>query len=85
VNRVRRPPLEHRLALVFDRAVDSLCASLSPDTTRHYRGTARNFLRYLDTEHPQLTSLDQPPWINCAANHTSLAGCLTSTRNHRRW
>jgi integrase len=59
VNRVRRPPLEHRLAPVFERAVDSLCASLSPDTTRHYRGTARNFLRYLDIEHPKLTSLDQ--------------------------
>jgi integrase len=59
VNRVRRPPLEHRLAPVFDCAVDSLCASLSPDTTRHYRGTARNFLRYLGAEHPKLDSLDQ--------------------------
>jgi integrase len=59
VNRMRRPPLQHRLAPVFDRAVDSLCASLSPDTTRHYRGTARNFLRYLGAEHPKLNSLDQ--------------------------
>jgi site-specific recombinase XerD len=59
VNRVRRPPLQHRLVPVFDRAVDSLCASLSPDTTRHYRGTARNFLRYLGAEHPKLNSLDQ--------------------------
>jgi integrase len=59
VNRVRRPPLEHRLAPVFDGAVDSLCASLSPDTTRHYRGTARNFLRYLRAEHPKVNSLDQ--------------------------
>jgi integrase len=56
---MRRPPLQHRLAPVFDRAVDSLCASLSPDTSRHYRGTARNFLRYLGAEHPKLNSLDQ--------------------------
>jgi integrase len=59
VNRMRRPPFQHPLAPVFDRAVDSLCASLSPDTTRHYRGTARNFLRYLGAEHPKLNSLDQ--------------------------
>lgn len=59
MNRARRPPLHHRLAPVFDRAIDSLCASLSPDTTRHYRGTARNFLRYLGAEHPKLNSLDQ--------------------------
>ncbi len=59
MNRMRRPPFQHPLAPVFDRAVDSLCASLSPDTTRHYRGTARNFLRYLGAEHPKLNSLDQ--------------------------
>jgi hypothetical protein len=59
MSRVRRPPVQHQLAPVFDRAVDSLCASLSPDTTRHYRGTTRNFLLYLGTEHPQLNSLDQ--------------------------
>jgi integrase len=59
MNRARRPPLPHPLALVFDRAVDSLSAALSPDTTRHYRGTARNFLRYLGAEHPKVNSLDQ--------------------------
>lgn len=59
MNRVRRPPLQHRLAPVFERAVDSLCASLHPDTTRHYRGTARNFLRYLGAEYPTVISLDQ--------------------------
>ena len=59
MNRMRRPPLQHPLAPVFDRGVDSLCVSLSPDTTRHYRGTARNFLRYLGAEHPKLNSLDQ--------------------------
>ena len=59
MNRVRRPPLQHRLAPVFERAVDSLCASLHPDTARHYRGTARNFLRYLGAEYPTVISLDQ--------------------------
>jgi integrase len=58
VNRARRPPLQHPLAAVLDRAVDSLCASLHPDTTRHYRGTARNFLRYLGADHPAVNSLD---------------------------
>jgi integrase len=59
VNRARRPPLEHPLARVFDRAVDSFCVSLSPDTTRHYRGTARNFLSYLGADHPEVKCLDQ--------------------------
>jgi site-specific recombinase XerD len=59
MNRTRRPPLQHSLALVFDRAVDSLGAALSPDTTRHYRGTVRNFLSYLDTDHPEVKRLDQ--------------------------
>jgi site-specific recombinase XerD len=61
VNRVRHCPLQpqHALAPVFDQAVDSLCAALHPDTTRHYRGTARNFLRYLGAKYPSLGSLDQ--------------------------
>jgi len=61
VNQLRhRPvPLEHPLAALFDHAVDSLCAALSPDTTRHYRGTAGNFLRYLGAKHPRLDSLNQ--------------------------
>jgi integrase len=59
MNRPRRLPLQHPLAPVFDRAVDSLSAALSPDTTRHYRGTVRNFLSYLGAAHPQVNSLDQ--------------------------
>ena len=55
--RTRRPPLQLSLTPVFDRAVDSLCAALHPDTTRHYRGTARNFLAYLSTTYPAVTSL----------------------------
>ena len=59
MNRARRPPLQHPLAPVFDRAVDSLGASLSPDTTRHYRGTVRNYLSYLGADHPEVQRLNQ--------------------------
>ena len=55
----RRPPLQHPLAAVFDRSVDSLGAALNPDTIRHYRGTVRNFLSYLGAAHPAVDSLDQ--------------------------
>jgi hypothetical protein len=51
MNRARRPPLQHSLAPVFDRAVDSLGVALSPESIRQYRGTARNFLSYLGADH----------------------------------
>jgi integrase len=47
------------LAPLFGRAVDSLGAALASDSVRQYRGTARNFLIYLGTEHPAVCSLDQ--------------------------
>jgi integrase len=59
MNRARRPPLQHPLVPVFDRAVDSLGVALSSDTTRHYRGTARNFLSCLGADHPEVQRLDQ--------------------------
>jgi site-specific recombinase XerD len=59
MNRPRRLPPQHPLAPVFDRSVDSLGVALSPDTTRHYRGTVRNFLSYLGATHPEVNSLDQ--------------------------
>jgi len=59
MNRAQRPPLQHPLASLFDRAVDSFSVSLSPDTTRHYRGTARNFLSYLGADHLEVKCLDQ--------------------------
>jgi len=57
VNRARRPPVQHPLASAFEHAVDSFCASLNPETTRHYRGTIRNFLLYLVKDHPDINSL----------------------------
>jgi len=59
VNRVRRPPLEHPLAKRFEQAVESVGAALHPDTVRHYRGTLRKFLNWLDAHHPGVCSLDQ--------------------------
>jgi integrase len=57
MNRVRRPSLEHPLTGIFENAVNSLTAALNPDTARHYRGTARNLLSYLGTDHPDVNSL----------------------------
>jgi integrase len=59
MNRVRRPPLQHPLAQVFDRAVDVLGMALSPESTRLYRGTVRKFLNYLAVDHPEVQRLDQ--------------------------
>ena len=59
MNRARRPPLQHSLAPVFDRAVDPPSTALNPETTRHHRGTARNFLTYLGADHPEVQHLDQ--------------------------
>jgi site-specific recombinase XerD len=59
MNRARRPPLQHPLAPVFGRAVDSLGAALHPETLRHYRGTVRNFLGYLGVHHLEVNRLDQ--------------------------
>jgi integrase len=59
MNRARHPPLLHPLALVFDRAVDSLCVALGPESTRQYRGTFRNFLSYLGAAHPEVNALEQ--------------------------
>lgn len=59
MNRVRRPPLQHPLAPVFDRAVDSLGMALSPESIRQYRGTVRKFLNYLGADHPEVQRLEQ--------------------------
>ena len=59
MNRARRPPLQHSLAPVFDRAVDSFSVALSPGTIRQHHGTARNFLNYLGADHPEVQCLDQ--------------------------
>ena len=59
MNLSRRAPLQHPLAHLFERAVDSLGAALAPDSVRQYRGTARNFLTYLGADHPEIAALPQ--------------------------
>ena len=76
MSRPRCLPLPHPLAPVFDRAVDSLAAALSPHTIQHYRGTVRNFLRYLGTHHPQVNSLDQ------LRREPHLLGWMSRLRSH---
>lgn len=77
MNRARRAPLQHPLAESFDRAVASLGAALHPETVRHYRGTVRNFLCYLGTTYPEVTSLKQLrrdphilEWMSCRRSQT---------------
>lgn len=59
MTRVRRPPLQHPLAPLFDRAVDSFCVALSQESIRQYRGTVRNFLSFLGAAHPEVQRLNQ--------------------------
>jgi integrase len=54
-----RRPLCHPLADVFWRAVNSIAASLSPDTIRSYRAVTRSFLRYLEADHHEICCLKQ--------------------------
>lgn len=55
----RHIPVDHPLALQFQRAVESLTAAQVWDSARQYRGTARSFLIYLGDHHPAVTSLNQ--------------------------
>ncbi|MBZ5620258.1 MAG: hypothetical protein LAQ69_16250 [Acidobacteriia bacterium] len=59
MNLSRQAPLHHPLAHLFAGAVDSLGAALAPESTRLYRGTARNFLIYLGADHPEIVALNQ--------------------------
>ena len=54
----RRAPFAHPLAPIFDAAIDSLSAALAPESARQYRCTARGFLTWLGTHHPEVVSLD---------------------------
>jgi integrase len=55
-----RPNIPHPLGPFFERAIDSICATLSPESRRHYRTVViRNFLTYLGATYPEVTSLEQ--------------------------
>jgi site-specific recombinase XerD len=49
----------HPLSKYFRTAAESVTSSMSNDSARSYRRTARHFLSHLATEHPQVRSLDQ--------------------------
>jgi len=59
MNRAGRPAMTHPLAPLFERAIDSICAALNPETRREYYTVVRNFLRYLGAAYPELNSLEQ--------------------------
>jgi len=58
MNLSRNAPFEHPFAAAFARAIDTICAPLSPGTDRVYRGTARNFLLFLLDSYPRLQDLE---------------------------
>ena len=57
--RWRRPPLQHPLVSVFAHAVESLCTALTPSSKRNYYIVVRSFVVYLETQHPEITCLQQ--------------------------
>jgi integrase len=59
VKRWRRPPLQHPLAPVCARAVESLSTALSPATTRNYNIAVRSFLFYVGVAYPEASRLEQ--------------------------
>jgi integrase len=59
VKRLRSHSFQHPLAALFASAIDSFSTALNPESIRHYCGTARNFLNYLGTNHPEINRLDQ--------------------------
>ena len=76
MNPSRNAPLEHPLVPLFERAVDSVSAAVSPQSVLQYRGTVRHFLIYLGEEYPELRTLDQ------LRRDPHLLGWLTHLRSH---
>ena len=59
MKRWRRPPLQHPLAPVFARAVESLCTALASSSARNYSFVVRSLLVYLGDQYPEVTRLEQ--------------------------
>jgi integrase len=77
VNPSRHAPLQHPLSGLLERAIEDLTAALTPDTTRQYRGTARNFLLYLTDNYPGIDSLKQ------LRRDPHILGWLAHLRSHQ--
>lgn len=50
---------QFRFAEIFDARIQTLTTILRPSTTRRYRGVARHFLAYLQTDFPQMLHLSE--------------------------
>ena len=72
----RHVPVDHPLALLFRRAVESLTAAQVHDSARQYRGTARDFLIYLGSDHPAVCTLNQ------LRRDPHILGWLAQLRSH---
>jgi site-specific recombinase XerD len=55
----RRPPIQHPLAGLFQRAAQSITTSLNHEAIRFYHGTIRNFLDFIGCHYPHVQSLQQ--------------------------
>jgi len=55
----RRPPIQHPLAGLFQRAAQSITTSHKHEGIRFYHGTIRNFLDFIGCHYPQVQSLQQ--------------------------
>jgi site-specific recombinase XerD len=73
----RRPPLQHPLATLFQRAAQSLTTSLNQETIRFYYCTIRNFLNFLGAQYPQAHSLQQ------LRRDPHILAWFTSLRSHQ--
>jgi integrase len=73
----RRPPLQHPMAALFQRAAQSLTTSLNQETIRFYYCTIRNFLNFLGAQYPQAQSLPQ------LRRDPHILAWFTSLRSHQ--
>lgn len=73
----RRPPLQHPIAPLFQRAAQSLTTSLNQETIRFYHCTIRNFLNFLGAQYPLVQSLPQ------LRRDPHILAWFTSLRSHQ--
>src|SRR6266436_1494622 len=73
----RRPPLQHPMDALFQRAAQSLTTSLNQETIRFYSCTICNFLNFLGAQYPHVHSLHQ------LRRNPHILAWFTSLRSHQ--
>jgi site-specific recombinase XerD len=73
----RLPPVRHPLVALFQSAAQSVTTALNQDAFRFYYCTIRNFLNFLQTQYPQVQSLQQ------LQRDPHIVGWFTSLRSHQ--